>query len=459
LLSAIVPNSNPGSTICFNFNQELNWGCEEMAHILFISPYYPPENGAAAVCVGETATRLVKHGHQVTVLTTFPNYPTGVVPSEYRGRTLQREILDGVQVVRVWSYVSPNKGFLRRILAHFSFALLAPLLGGKETGQPDIIIAQSPPLFDAIAVRMLAWLKGCPFIFMVSDLWPESAVQLGVLRNRILIRLAEWLEWSTYQCASTVWVVTEGIKNTLIQRGLSPERIFFLTNGVDTMKFRPLPQAQARNELGWDDNRFTVIYVGTHGLSHGLTTVLEAAEQLRNNLDIHFMLVGDGAEKTELVARAQRCNLKNVTFLDPQPHNLVPLFLAAADVCLVHVRKIPLFTGMLPIKMLEAMACARPILLAVDGEARRLAEREAGAAIYAEPENASALVSAILSLREQPELAKALGQRGRVLAEERFDYDKLVAVLDAQIVMLLKKKNPENASATVDLVGTSAENG
>ncbi len=409
-----------------------------MARVLFISPYYPPERGAAAVCVSENAIRLAKRGHEVTVLTTMPNYPTGIVPPEYRGHRILRETLEGVDVVRVWSYASPNKGFWRRILAHTSFGFMAPLLGAGAVGQPDIIIVQSPPLFDAVAVRLLAWRKRCPYIFMVSDLWPASAVQLGALRNRLLIRLSEWLEWSTYQRAGKVWVVTEGIWENLRQRGLATERMFLVTNGVDTKKFRPLPQPQAREELGWDD-RFTVIYAGTHGLSHGLMTVLAAAEQLLARSDIRFVLVGDGAEKAKLVAEASQRNLTNITFLDPQPHERMPTLLAAADVCLVHVRNIPLFTGMLPIKMYEAMACARPILLAVDGEARRLATEEFGAAVYVEPENADALASAIVSIQAQPELARSLGQRGRTLVQERFDYDLLVAALDKQILSLLGK--------------------
>src|SRR5438874_2130367 len=201
-----------------------------MAHILFITPYYPPEISAPAVRISETAMRLVKRGHQVTVLTTFPNFPTGIVPPEYRGQMIQHEVRDGIRIVRVWSYVSPNKGFLRRIIAQLSFGCLAPLLGGKAVGRPDVIIVESPPLFDAIAGRMLAWLKRCPFIFTVSDLWPESAVQLGMLRNRTLIRLAEWLEWSTYLRAGAVWALTEGIRDALVQRGLPSEQVFRLTN-------------------------------------------------------------------------------------------------------------------------------------------------------------------------------------------------------------------------------------
>ena len=410
-----------------------------MTHILYISPNYPPEKGVVAACVSEYATRLAKRGYEVTVLTTVPNHPTGIVPPEYRGHALQEEMRDGVQVVRAWSYVSPNKGFFRRILAQFSFACLAPLLGGKAVGRPDVIIVESPPLFDAIAGRVLSRLKHCPFIFTVSDIWPESAVQLGALHNRILIRLSEWLEWSTYQQAGMVWVVTEGIRDTLLQRGLSPDRMFLLTYGVDTVTFCPRPRAEARSELGWDD-RFTVLYAGTHGLSHGLTTLLDAAEQIRDREDIGFVLAGEGAEKEELMVEAQRRKLTNVRFLDPVPHTQVPQLLAAADVCLVHARRVPLFKGMLPIKMFEAMACGCPIVLAVDGEARRLAEQQAGAAMYVEPENPTALVAAILTLREQPNLAEALGERGRACVEARFDYDQLAAALDARIAALLGKK-------------------
>lgn len=429
-----------------------------MTHILFVTPYYPPEKGAAQVRISETAMYLVNRGYKVTVLTTVPNYPSGIIPVEYRGRVIQQEIRDGVHIVRVWSYVSPNKGFLRRILAQLSFACLAPILGWKDVGHPDVIIVESPPLFNAIAGRILARYKHCPFIFTVADIWPESAIQLGVLRNRMLIRLAEWLEWSTYQRANLVWVVTEGIRNILIQRGLSPERIFLLTNGVDTTRFHPLPRAQARAELGWDD-RFTILYVGTHGLTHGLITVLDAAEQIRDSDDIRFVLVGDGAEKADLVAEAQKRCLQNVTFLDPLPYDQVPQLLAAADVCLVQTRKVPLFQGMLPVKMYEAMACARPILLAVDGEARRLAEQKAGAAIYVEPENATALVSAIFHLREHPDLLETLGQRGRAFVEARFGRDYLTALLDERIALLLEKKVSISTSVTSVVVSTLTEKG
>jgi glycosyltransferase involved in cell wall biosynthesis len=383
--------------------------------------------------------RLVKLGYQVTVLTTFPNFPTGVVPPEYRGHVIQEEACDGVRIVRVWSYVSPNKGFLRRILSQLSFGCLAPFLGGKAIGHPDVIIVESPPLFNAIAGRMLAWSKHCPFIFTVADLWPESAVQLGMLRNRILIRLAEWLEWSTYRRAGSVWTLTEGIRSTLIRRGLSPERVFLLTNGVDTTKFCPLPKAQARAELGWDE-RFTILYAGNHGLVYAMTTVLDAAVVMRDHADIHIILVGDGVKKPDLMAQAKSRDLKNVTFLDAMPHERMPLLLAGADVCLIPLRKMQLLEGTLPFKMFEVMACARPFILGAEGIARQLAEQEAGAAISVEPENVTALVSAILYLRDHPDLAETLGWRGRSFVETRFDHVQLTKELETRIAELLEEK-------------------
>jgi len=427
-----------------------------MAHILFITPYFPPEKAAPAVRLSETAKLLTRRGYRVTVLTTVPNYPTGIVPLEYRGHLVQQEMLEGVHVVRVWSYTTPNKGFLKRIVAHLSFGCLAPLLGSKAVGRPDVIVVESPPLFDAIAARLLAWHRRCPFIFLVSDLWPESAIQLGMLRNRLLIRLAEWVEWSTYQRASSVWAVTEGIRRSLLQRGLSPERVFLLTNGVDTMKFRPMPQGEARAELGWD-NRYTVLYAGTHGLAQGLETVLTAAERLKGHADIRMVLVGDGAEKADLIIQARERGLKNVTFLDPHPHERMPLLLASADICLVPLKKVPLFEGALPSKMYEAMACARPIVLGVEGEARRMVEQEAGAALAVEPENAEALVSAILYLRQYPEEAAALGRRGRTFVEKHFDREQLTKELEKHIAKLLGTKGTVSQPPTPTAVGVAAE--
>jgi colanic acid biosynthesis glycosyl transferase WcaI len=407
-----------------------------MSHILFLTPYYPPEIGAPQTRISETAVRLVKRGHRVTVLTTLPNYPSGVVPEDYRSGKQRREVVDGVNVVRVWSYIRPNKGTLGRIVAQLSFGCLAPVLGGRAIGHPDIIIIESPPLFDTIGGRLLSRFMRCPYILTVADIWPESAVQLGLLRNRLAIWLAERLEWSSYQHAAAVWAVTRGIHQTLVQRGLRSDQLFFLPNGVDTAAFCPHDKTQARAQLGWD-GRFTVLYAGTLGLAHGLSTVLDAAKRLRAYPDIRIILMGDGAARGKLEAEARQHGLDNVTFLSSYPHDLMPLVVSASDVCLVSLRRMPIFEGALPSKMYEAMASARPMLLAVDGEARRLIVDQARAAIYVEPENPIALAEAILSLFGRRDLAAELGQHGRAFVEMYFDRDKLTAQLDDQIRALM----------------------
>jgi glycosyltransferase involved in cell wall biosynthesis len=369
---------------------------------------------------------------------------------EYRGGKHRLEEIDGVRVLRVWSYNSPNRGFLRRILAQLSFGALAGLLGAGEvrrSGKPGVIVVESPPLFDSYSGRYLARRFRAPYIFTVADIWPESAVQLGMLRNRLFIRMAERLEWTSYRRAGAVWSVTAGIRQTLVERGLPEDKVFLLPNGVDTQKFRPLPQAEARQALGWDD-RFTVLYAGTIGLAHGLDTAIAAAGLLKARPDIHFVLVGDGAAKDGLIAEATRRQLENVTFLDPQPHDLMPTLLSAADASLVSLRNLPLFQSALPSKMYEAMACARPIILAVDGEARDLVEREAGAALHIEPENPQALAEAALRLKDDPELARQLGARGRAFVRQRFDRDQLVVALEGRILQLTAQHSgPAHTSA------------
>jgi colanic acid biosynthesis glycosyl transferase WcaI len=420
-----------------------------VTHILFVTPYYPPEKTPPAIRISETAQCLVQRGYQVTVLTTFPNFPSGIVPQEYRGHRVRREVRNEVNIVRVWSYITPNKGFLRRILGQLSFGCISPLFGWKYVGSPDVIIVESPPLFDAMAGRLLAWGKHCPYIFTVADLWPEVAVQLGMLRNRFLIQLAQWLEWSTYRRASLVWAVTQGIRDKLIARGLAPEHIFLLTNGVDVTRFRPIPRDQARVELGWDD-RYTVLYAGTHGLVYALSTLLDAAEKLLERSDIHFVLVGDGVTRADLMRQARIRHLDNVTFLDPQPHERMPLLFASADACVIPLRNVSMALVTLPAKVFEIMACARATLLGVDGEARRLVEQEAGAAIYVEPENVDALVSAILYLFEHPEVADTLGQNGRAFVEARFDRQKLVETLEEQILKVMQKRGADPTLVLVE---------
>lgn len=408
-----------------------------MTHVLFVTPYYPPEVGAPQTRISETATGLVKRGHRVTVLTTVPNYPTGVVPAEYHRGKRRRESRDGVKIIRVWSFVRPNRGFLNRILAQLSFGCLAPFLGGRAAGYPDIIIVESPPLFDVIAGRLLAWRKRCPWIFTVADIWPEAAIQMGQLRNRLAIWLAERLEWSAYRHASAVWTVTEGLRTILLKRGLPANHVFTISNGVDTTLFQPRARDEARAELGWGDG-YVVLFAGTIGLAPGLMTLLDAAERLKDRRDIRIVLLGEGAAKGDLRAEAVRRGVNNLVFMDAVPHDRLPIAIAAADLCFAGLRRLPLFQGTMPVKCYEAMACARPILLAAaDGLARQICIAEAGAGMAVEPEDAGAIATGICFLHDHPDVAQACGARGRAFVEARFSRAALTEALDARIAALL----------------------
>lgn len=409
-----------------------------MAHILLLTQYYPPEVGADQTHLGETAAELVRLGHTVTVLTTLPNYPLGIVPEEYKHGNRRREVINGVNVVRVWSYIAPNRGFLQRIIPQLSFGLFSGILGARAIGQPDIIIVLSPPLFTAVSGRFLSMLKRCPYIFHVADVWPDAAVEMGHLHNKTIIALAEALERWAYRHAAALWTISEGCRKALIQHDVPPGRIFVVPIGANTQLLRPIPKAEARAELGWAD-KFTVVHCGTIGPTSHLDTLLLAAAQLKAYSDIQFILVGDGAKKAEWMAEAEQKGLTNITFLGLQPHERIPTFIGAADVCLATFRNdAPLFEGTMPVRMYEAMACGRPLILGASGEARKLAEEDAGAAITVNPDSPEDLANAVLSLYRDQGRAERMGRQGRAYIEAHLSREDLTSKLNRHITDILE---------------------
>lgn len=408
-----------------------------MVHILFVTSSYLPENTVSAIRIDETARHLLMRGYQVTVLTIIPHTLDGQYRPAYRGRPLQVEVVAGIRVIRVWSYAVPEDSVRRRLLAQYFSGHLASLLDEKALGNPDLILVEALPLFNVVAARKLAARKGCPFVLIAADLWPESTLLPEKVQDIFLRRRVEQAGRSTYQKAAAFWAISGGVRDALVQRGVLPERVFVLPHGVDIHRFSPRSCRAARAELGWPEC-FTLLYVGTHGSCQGLETLLEAAAQLIQYTDIRLVLVGEGSAKQELRRQAQQRNLANVTFLPEVPHDLMPVVLSAADLCLVQLRREEHYKGVLPLKMFEMMACARPILLGIDGEARHVAEREAGAAMFVEPENASSLVEAILYLRRYPEVAHVMGLRGRTFMENCWNSDILMEKLYRHIEQILE---------------------
>ncbi|NIO19362.1 MAG: glycosyltransferase, partial [Candidatus Aenigmarchaeota archaeon] len=380
--------------------------------ILYISQYFPPEMGAPAARVSELARHWARAGHQVTVLTGFPNHPTGVVPWNYRQRMWRGTIVeqvDGIHVVRTWLFPTPNRLPSERILNYTSFFFSA-CLRGLFLRRPDVVIATSPQLLAGLCGWCISQVKNSPFVLEIRDLWPESLLASGIGRdNSFLISSLKKVASFLYRYCDRIVVVTEAFKeNLIIQKGLPQEKIDVIENGVEAEEFCPKGDTHIlRRHLGLD-GQFIASYIGTIGFAHGLEIVLRAAHSLKDvRPEIFFLLVGEGADKERLQKIAEIERLDNIRFLNQQPRSKIPLFINASDVCLVPLRKSELFTTVIPSKMLEVMACGCPVVLGVDGQARRILD-QAGAGIFIEPEDHRALVDVLIRLYRDPILRTQL---------------------------------------------------
>jgi colanic acid biosynthesis glycosyl transferase WcaI len=385
--------------------------------ILYVSQYFPPEMGAPAARASELSSHWARLGHDVTVLTGFPNHPTGIVPYEWRARfhrLRSSETADGVRVVRTWLWPLPNRKAHERIRNYSSFCLSAAV-SGLTLERPDVVIGTSPQLLCALAGWWIAFTKRVPFVFEVRDLWPESLAAVGASEETSLLHAALGaIAGFLYRRADRIVIVSPAFRERLTKFWKVPEdKISLVANGVETDLFRFDSSApQVREQLGLE-GRFLICYIGTMGNAHGLETLLSAAEQLQSAMPrATFLLIGEGAEKENLVRLAAKRKLKNVCFLGEQERGRIPAYISAADLCLVLLKKTELFKTVIPTKLLEYMACERPVVAGVDGETRRIVEL-AGAGVFVEPENSMALVKAILDLAKDKESRGRMGVRAR----------------------------------------------
>ena len=396
--------------------------------ILYVSQYFPPEMGAPAARAAELSRHWARMGHEVTVLTGFPNHPTGVVPEDWRSRLdhlRYTERVDGVHVVRTWLWPLPNRKAHERIRNYASFCVSAGL-SGLALRKPDVIIATSPQLLVALSGWWLAWWKRVPFVFEVRDLWPESLAAVGAGREGSLLhRTLGAIAGFLYRRANRIVVVAPAFKDHIIRYWNVPAaNISVVENGVETDLFRLDPAAmEVRKHLKLED-RFLICYIGTMGNAHGLETLIAAAEELQTALpSAMFLLIGEGAEKERIVQLAAARGLTNIQFLGQQPRERIPAYVSAADVCLVMLKKTELFKTVIPTKLLEYMACERPVIVAVDGQARQIIE-EAGAGVFVEPENSKALVKAVHDLAGDTEHRRQMGTRGRQYIVNKLSREK-----------------------------------
>lgn len=394
--------------------------------ILFLSHYFPPEVNAPASRTYEHCKEWCANGHYVQVITCAPNHPRGNVFEGYKNSLFFREVINGVNVCRVWTYLTANEGFLKRTLNYVSFmfaGIFASLFYKKKF---DVVVTTSPQFFNGLTGYFVSRIKRTPWVLEIRDLWPDSILAVGAINNKLIIKILKIIELFCYRKCSHIVVVTDSFKDHMIRLGISSEKITVIKNGVDLELFQP-PLSGSQNlpgELLAKFNelkgKFVAAYVGTHGMAHHLETILEAAEQLKGENRIHFLLVGDGAERQKLFQIKEENDLKNVSMIGLLPKEAMPYIWHISDVSLIVLKKDELFETVIPSKMFESMAMRKPIIMGVKGEAKRLL-LEADSGIPIEPEDFNQLKNAVLTLFENTELARTLGNNGHEFVYKNYD--------------------------------------
>ena len=398
-------------------------------HVLLLTHYFWPEVGAPQVIHAEWIKRFTKKGHRVTVVTGFPNYPDGVIKKGYEKRLFMREERDGARIIRTATYAARNAGTVKRLLNHLSLTASC-WTAYPELGDFDIVMTEYPPLFTSISGIALAKLRNVPHVLNAGDLFVEGALELGVLPKgpigEAFLRLSQEIERR-----STVVVTAEGCIDKLARYGIPREQLAYLPNSVDTERFTfdAERRARVRKERGWRDEQIIALYHGTHGLSQNLSVVVEAAHRLRELQNVRFVLIGDGADKPAVIARAKELGVTNVDCLDPEPFERMPGLVDACDIGLVPLRKMRLFEITLPSKMFEFMSATRPVVLGVDGDARRIIEG-AKAGIAHPPDDPESLARAVRRLAGDAALRASMGANGRACAIDRYSRDRYAADLE-----------------------------
>lgn len=389
--------------------------------LLILTQYFPPEVGAPQNRLFELAVRLKKIGVDVSILTAMPNYPQMKIYAGYEGKKYMYEEIEGIPIHRASIFLPKSKSIIQRLLNYFSFVYSSAKVGNSKIGAVDVIMCESPPLFLGYSALYLKRKKNAKLIFNVSDLWPESAEKLGVVTNKWMLKLAYRLEEKLYKNSVLVTGQTQGICKNINAR--FPEvKTFWLPNGVDISYYNPTTvSGNWRKENGFSESDIIYLYAGIIGLAQGLEIILKSAEQLISNTDIKFVLLGSGPEKEKLLSLKAEKKLSNVYFFDAVSKLQMPNIVQASDVSIIPLRKLDLFLGAIPSKIFENLAMEKPVILAVDGEARELFVNQGKCALFSEPENSEDLTCNILLLANDKVLRKELGEKGRIYVEQNFN--------------------------------------
>jgi len=376
--------------------------------LVFLTQYFPPEMGAPQARIFELAVRMKQIGHEISVITAMPNYPTGNIFGEYTYKRTCREVLEGLNVLRCWIYPTKSTNVIRRLASYFSFTISSMFYAPGFLKRQDIIIVESPPLFLGISGIYLSWRCKARMIFNVSDLWPDSAIELGIIKNKIFIILSRKLESICYKKSVAITGQSPTIVETIKKRTGS-RHVALITNGVDTAKFSAGLSDKSAKEKFNLKNKTVFIYAGLFGIAQGLDQILEAASLLKNESLISFLLVGDGPERSNLRKRIASENLTNVVISDPVSKSEMPILLSSMDAAIIPLKTS--LTGAVPSKIYEAMASGLPIIFVGEGDGKEIIKStETG--IIVNPGNIAGLVNAIKSLHSNIKLRIQLGENG-----------------------------------------------
>lgn len=388
--------------------------------LLFLSDNFPPESNAPASRTYEHCKEWVNEGIEVTVITCNPNFPFGKVYNGYKNKLYQTEMIDGIKIIRVWSYMTENKGAIKRILDYVSYAIGAFIAGLFV--KTDLIIATSPQLFTALGGCTLAKIRRKPWIFELRDLWPEGIKDTGAIKNKKILNFLTKMELCLYRKATHIITVTKGLKKNLSSRGIDADKIDIVTNGANLELFIPRPKNHdILTSLGLE-NKFIFGYIGTHGLAHGLEFIIESIKEIKDER-IHFLFIGTGAKKTTVVKLAEKLQLNNVTFLDPVAKNEVADYISVIDVALIPLTKTDIHASLIPSKIFESASMLKPILLGVEGEAADIVKRHNAGLVF-ESENKKEFLEGVEKISSNDILYEELQKGCSELAEE-FDRKRL----------------------------------
>ncbi|HEY9161940.1 MAG TPA: glycosyltransferase family 4 protein [Desulfomonilia bacterium] len=374
-------------------------------HILFLTDNFPPEVNAPASRTYEHCIEWVKEGCEVTVVTCFPNFPNGKVFSGYKNKLWDIENMNGIRVIRVWTFITPNKGFLKRIIDYQSF-MVSAVIASVFVKKPDVVIGTSPQFFTACAAYIVSFFKRKPFIFELRDIWPESIKVVGAMKDSFILNLLEKVEMHLYKKADLIVSVTNSFKRVLMGRGVDGNKIRVVLNGADLSNYKPMQKDEEISSRYGLEGRFVAGYVGTHGMAHALETILEAASKSENR-DIRFLMVGDGAQKDHLKEIAAMRNLDNVVFIDTVPKSDIARYYSLLDASIIHLKKTDLFRTVIPSKLFECMAMGIPVIFGVEGESAEIVISE-DVGLTFEPENPDDLSRQINRLKDNEILRKEL---------------------------------------------------